>query len=131
MAKKPTGRVAAPARSRKSEKRISSAKASGPGGRKSGKSGARAGHAQAQSGKSAADALVGLLASPLVADILAVGAAAALAAIAQQGISRKKGSKRALQAAATAAASAIGERLVDEFHDLVAAGQKKAKRAKG
>jgi hypothetical protein len=74
------------------------------------------------------DVLVGLLESPLAADILAAGAAAALAALAQHGISKKSGSKKALKAAATAAAAAIGDRLVEEFHEIMAA--KDSKRAK-
>jgi hypothetical protein len=82
--------------------------------------------AAADSSMSAADAVVGLLRSPLVADILAVGAAAALAAIAQQGLTKKKGkgvTRSTLRAAATAAAAAISERMIVEFHDLVDAGK--------
>lgn len=71
--------------------------------------------------KSAADALIGLLESPLVAEVIAAGAAAALAAITQQTLSKKGGrsSKSALREAARAAAAAMGARLSTEFNEIM------------
>ena len=58
------------------------------------------------------DALIKLLQSPLVIDLLAVGATAALAAITEHRSSRAQGavgiSKKALKAAGMAAATAVG-----------------------
>lgn len=69
----------------------------------------------------AADALIGLLESPLVADVLAAGAAAALAAFTASRVSRRRegGSKQALKNAAKAAAAAMGERLSEEFDEIM------------
>ena len=76
----------------------------------------------------AADMLFNLLESQLVADLLAVGATAALAAIAETPYSRRTGSdggsKRALKAAAMAAAGAIGRRLANEFEEIRKAADK-------
>lgn len=77
----------------------------------------------------AADALVGLLESPIVADILAAGAAAALATMAQRGLSRREGvgAKAALKSAATAAATAMAARASEEV-DAILKSSKQAKR---
>jgi hypothetical protein len=76
----------------------------------------------------AADALFKLLESPLVADLLAVGATAALAAIAESRYSRRSGgdarSSKALKAAAKAAAAAIGRRLSAEVEEIRKASKK-------
>ena len=78
----------------------------------------------------AADALFKLIESPLVADLLAVGATAALAAIAESRFSRKddvgRKSSKALKAAAKAAAAAMGRRLSSEVDEI-----RKASKAKG
>ena len=60
---------------------------------------------------------------PLVADLLAVGAMAAVAAIAEQGFSGKSkgktsGSSKAVKDAGKAAAAAIGKRLITEFEEV-------------
>lgn len=60
-----------------------------------------------------------LLDHPLVTDLLAVGAIAAVAAIADHSVKtrtgeRKSGSRKAFKAAGTAAAAAIGKRLITE-----------------
>jgi hypothetical protein len=79
---------------------------------------------------SAGDALVKLLESPLVIDLLAVGAAAALAALAEHRFSRREGStanvntRRAMKAAGVAAASAIGRRLSEEWDEIRKASEK-------
>jgi len=70
---------------------------------------------------SAVDALLKLLESPLVADLLAVGATAAVAALTEHRSSRKSGggaSNTILRAVATAAAAAIGRRLTTEFEEI-------------
>ena len=80
------------------------------------------------SSDTAVDALLKLLESPLVADLLAVGATAALAAIAESRHSRRTGadakSSKALKAAAKAAAAAIGRRLSTEFDEIKKAAAK-------
>ena len=75
-----------------------------------------------QRGNTAADALLKLLESPLVADLLAVGATAALAALAEHRYSSRTGSgagaKRAMKGAVTAAAAAMGRRIATEFDEI-------------
>lgn len=73
----------------------------------------------------AADVIAGLLESPLVADVLAAGAAAALASFTHHSLSRKAegGSKQALKDAAKAAASAMGTRLAAEFDEIIKAAE--------
>ena len=79
----------------------------------------------------AADALFKLIESPLVADLLAVGATAALAAIAESRFSRKddagRKSSKALKTAAKAAAAAMGRRLSTEVDEI----RKASKKTKG
>ena len=76
------------------------------------------------------DAFIKLLQSPLVAELVAVAATAALGALAQEGISGKgSGGKRAgnaVKRAGKAAASAIGARLSTEIDEI----KKAAKNAK-
>ena len=74
-----------------------------------------------------------LLDHPLVADLLAVGAIAAVAAIADHSVKtrtgeRESGSSKAVKAAGTAAATAIGKRLMTEVDAIRDAS--KAKQAK-
>jgi hypothetical protein len=68
------------------------------------------------------DALIKLLQSPLVIDLLAVGATAALAAITETRSSRAQGvvgnSKKTLKAAGKAAAAAVGRRIATEFDEI-------------
>ena len=79
------------------------------GKRKTGGSSSRSGNA--------AEALMKLAEHPIVADLIAVGATAAVAAIvkSKSDTSDKAGSARAVKNAGKAAAAAIGARLVDEF----------------
>ena len=76
----------------------------------------------------AADALFKLIESPLVADLLAVGATAALAAIAESRFGRKddagRKSSRALKAAGKAATAAMGRRLAAEVEEIRNASKK-------
>jgi hypothetical protein len=86
--------------------------------------------AKTENTMSASDALVGLLESPLVADILAAGAAAALASFTHHSLSRRResGSKQALKDAAKAAATAMGSRLSEELDEILESAKSKAKR---
>jgi hypothetical protein len=74
------------------------------------------------------DALIKLLQSPLVIDLLAVGATAALAAITETRSNRAQGAvgnnKKTLKAAGKAAASAVGRRLANEFDEIREASKK-------
>ena len=74
------------------------------------------------------DALIRLLQSPLVIDLLAVGATAALATITEHRSSRAQGamgnSKKALKAAGKAAAAAMGRRLQTEFEQIRSASKR-------
>ena len=80
------------------------------------------------------DALFTLLESPLVAELLAVGATAAWAAITESRYSRKTGtdakSTKIAKAAGKAAAAAIGRRLTTEFSEIRKASKKPAGTAK-
>lgn len=77
-------------------------------------------------GMGAADALVGLLESPLVAEVIAAGAAAALATITQQALTKRSAgsTKSALKEAAKAAAAAMGTRLATEFDEIMKTAKK-------
>ena len=81
-------------------------------------------------GPSGMDALAKLADHPLVIDLLAVGAMAAVAAIAEYGVASKtgaaaaNGSRKAVKAAGKAAAAAIGLRLMKEVGGLAAAAKK-------
>jgi hypothetical protein len=117
MAKKATSKSASGATkrtrstSRKSPSR-SVVRATSGGGSRSG----------AQDGTNAGDAFIKLLQSPLVADLIAVAATAALASLAEQGFSRGGADKhragRAVKAAGKAAAAAIGRRLGTEIDEI-------------
>ena len=77
------------------------------------------------------EALAKLADHPLVADLLAAGAVAAVAAIAehQLGSKKKQGSAKVVKAAGQAAASAIGRKLMDEFGSVRDAATDAAKKA--
>ena len=77
--------------------------------------------------------LVKLIDHPLVADLLAVGAIAAVAAIAEHNVQTRtgeaeRGSSRAVKAAGKAAAAAIGKRLMTEVDAVRKASAAKPKR---
>jgi hypothetical protein len=75
------------------------------------------------------EAVVKLLQSPLVAELVAVAATAALAALAEHGFTsrdeatRGKRAGKAVKAAGKAAAAAIGRRLANEFDEIRAAAK--------
>lgn len=124
MAKKATSRAAAPAKTKpaKPKKKKTAAKKRVPS--------PKAARPSQKSGPSASDALVKLIESPLVADLLAVGATAALAAIAESRFSRRDErapAKTAIKKAASAAAAAMGRRIATEFDEI----QKVAKERSG
>ena len=79
----------------------------------------------------AGDAVIKLLQSPLVADLVAVAATAALAALAEQRFSgassKKRAAGKAVKAAGIAAAAAIGRRLSEEFEEIKKASKPAAK----
>ena len=78
------------------------------------------------------EAFIKLLQSPLVADLLAVAATAALAALAEHGFNSRgapenasgKRAGRAVKEAGKAAAAAIGRRLSNELQEIKAASKK-------
>ena len=121
MAKKATAK--ADSGGKKTQRKSSS---SGGGGRQLQR--ARSGGSSSGSGSGSSsssdpvDALIKLLQSPLVIDLLAVGATAALAAITEHRSSRAQGavgnSKKALKEAGKAAASAVGRRLATELDEI-------------
>ena len=117
MAKRATGKAEGGTR----KKAVTKASSSGAGGGRSG-GGSRSGRSRQGSTRlDPVDALVKLLQSPLVIDLLAVGATAALAAITEQRSSRAQGgqsSGRTMKAAGKAAAAAIGRRLATEFEEI-------------
>lgn len=88
---------------------------------------------RAKSDFNAADALLKLIESPLFADLLAVGATAAVAAITEARSGRRDDpdyrSGQAVKAAGKAAAAAIGRRLKSEFEDIRRSGGEANERA--
>lgn len=117
------------------------AKAGSGGGKKAKpRKGSSSGRARSSGSRSSSsqsdpvDALIKLLQSPLVIDLLAVGATAALAAITEQRSGRAQGavgtSKKTLKAAGKAAASAVGRRIATEFDEIRSASQKAAETRK-
>lgn len=122
MAKKATAKAAGG-----TGKRLQKRKASGGGG----------GSSSSSTQSDAVDALIKLLQSPLVIDLLAVGATAALAAITESRSSRAQGAvgnnKKTFKAAGKAAAAAVGRRLATEFDEIRDVSRKagESRKAKG
>ena len=81
--------------------------------------------------RTAGDALWKLAEHPLIGELLAVGATAAVAAIAEQSLAKKPGGSkanaRAVKTAGKAAAAAIGARLISEFTENAGKKPKSAK----
>jgi hypothetical protein len=115
-------------------KKATAKSASGAGKKVAKKSGSSGGGRSKSSSRSSSsqhdpvDALIKLLQSPLVIDLLAVGATAALAAITETRSSRAQGAvgnnKKTIKAAGKAAASAVGRRLATELDEIRAASKK-------
>ena len=118
MAKKATVKAASGA-----GKKVAKKSGSSDGGRSKGGS-----SRSSSSQHDPVDALIKLLQSPLVIDLLAVGATAALAAITETRSNRAQGAvwnnKKTLKAAGKAAASAVGRRLANEFDEIREASKK-------
>ena len=112
------------AKTKTQKAKAKSAKSDAPNSEKKAKKG-KAGKAKSAGGSpSAADALFKLAEHPIVADLIAVGATAAVAAIVK---SKSDKSRHAVKDAGKAAASAIGARLVEEFKAVKEAANKAAK----
>lgn len=109
------------------------------GNRKTGTSVARLSQASGSGSRSSesgmGDAFIKLLQSPLAAELVAVGATAALAALAEHGFTsggatRGKRAGRAVKEAGKAAAAAVGRRLgteIDEIRKAASASKTGAK----
>ena len=82
-----------------------------------GKKGAKKSKVKPKADGKGFEALIKLADHPIISDLLAVGAMAAVAAIADKGSGKGKtsGSSQAVKAAGKAAAAAIGKRLISEF----------------
>ena len=95
-------------------------------------SGKTKGKAVKKAAGNAADALWKLAENPLIGEMLAIGAGAAVAALAESGIAgkgKKKISSKAIKGAGKAAAAAIGARLVGEFTGLSKSSSRKPTKA--
>ena len=92
-----------------------------------GKSGAK-GKKGDRSPHSGFDALARLADHPMIADLIAVGATAAVAAVAERGRSTSSHSGNAVKAAGKAAAAAIGRRLMTEYNAVKDAAGAAAKK---
>ena len=77
------------------------------------------------------DGLAKLVDHPMVADLLAAGAIAAVAAIAEHQMGTRKGesSSRMVKSAGKAAAAAMGKKLMGSFGDITSAAADAAKKA--
>lgn len=76
------------------------------------------------------EALAKIADHPMVADLLAAGAVAAMAAIAEQQLGKKRqSSSKLVKSAGQAAATAIGKKLMDEFGAIKDAAADAAKKA--
>jgi hypothetical protein len=110
MAKKATGKSGSTGKSKGAGKSKAVAVRGNGGGK------------QRSTSDSASEAFVNLLQSPLVAELVAVAATAALTALAQEGIggdsSRKKRAGNAVKRAGKAAAKAVGARLSTEIEEI-------------
>lgn len=128
MAKKAT--KASSSGSKKAPKKSKASASAGSGSRAVATRPARSGGSDTD----VVDALIKLLQSPLVIDLLAVGATAALAAITETRSSRAQGaagnSKKTLKAAGKAAAAAVGRRIQNEFEEISAVSKRNAEARK-
>jgi hypothetical protein len=131
MAKKATAKGDSTSRSKHGKK--SGGGKSGTAVARASLSGGRGGRSQGGGGLNAGEALIKLLQSPLVAELVAVAATAALAALAEHGFTsggagatRGKRAGKAVKEAGKAAAAAIGRRLGTEIDEI----RKAAKGAK-
>ena len=120
MAKKASAKSSGSKTSKSGSRGVARARASGSGG------------SRKQSGFDASDAFIKLLQSPLVAELVAVAATAALASLAEHGFtsddaSRRKRAGKAVKEAGKAAAAAVGRRLSNELDEIKKAAKGAAK----
>ncbi|HLO21667.1 MAG TPA: hypothetical protein VK192_14390, partial [Sphingomicrobium sp.] len=111
-------------------------KGRGKGTKKSGRTGTavavRSSSRSSRSQEGMGDALIKLLQSPLVAELVAVAATAALASLAEHGFTRDEGTRgkragKAVKEAGKAAAAAVGRRVgteIDEIRKAATGGAK-------
>jgi hypothetical protein len=123
MAKKATGKSRSGATGKASQSKALVERRSAGGGRRSSDAGM-------------SDAVIKLLQSPLVAELVAVAATAALASLAEHGFttgggSRGKRAGKAVKEAGKAAAAAIGRRLGNEIDEIKKAAKGAKAAAKG
>ena len=106
------------------------------GAKKSGKTGTavavRSSTGRSRSQDGAGDAFIKLLQSPLVAELVAVAATAALASLAEHGFTSSEGTRgkragKAVKEAGKAAAAAVGRRLGSEIDEIRKAAKGGAK----
>jgi len=121
MAKKATSKGGAKSAKGSSSRAVARTSGSGSGG-----------GSRNQSGFDASDAFIKLLQSPLVAELVAVAATAALASLAEHGFtssdaSRRKRAGKAVKEAGKAAAAAVGRRLSNEIDEIKKAAKAGAK----
>ena len=128
MAKKATSKGESAGRSKSTR-----GSSSGSGSRAVARTSSSGSGGSRQSQDGMGDAFIKLLQSPLVADLLAVAATAALAALAEHGFSSRgapeggatgRRASRAVKEAGKAAAAAIGRRLSNELQEIRAASKK-------
>jgi hypothetical protein len=118
MAKKATGRSGAKRGEKSSSKSVARVSSGG--------------HSGSRDKFDASDAFIKLLQSPLVAELVAVAATAALAALAEKGFTSGDGTRgkragNAVKAAGKAAAAAVGRRLGNEIDEIRKAAKAGAK----
>jgi hypothetical protein len=92
----------------------------------------RASSSDSSTSETIVDALLKLLESPLVADLLAVGATAALSAVAESRFSRRDDghkSSRTVKNAGKAAAAAMGRRINEELEAIRSAAKEASAKA--
>ena len=104
MAKKATARTGGKAKASKSKAVAVRGSSGGRGGK--------------STSEAADDAFIKLLQSPLVAELVAAAATAALAALAQEGVGGQGRGKNAVKRAGKAAAKAVGDRLKTEIDEV-------------
>lgn len=121
-----TAKIPKPAKAAKPAKSAKPAKVSAKSGKKPKPSASPRADSGRRQHNQAAELIGDLLESPLVADTLAAGAAAALAIFVEHGLSKsaKGSSTQALKRAGKAAAAAMGARLVTEFDDIMSKSNK-------
>ena len=131
MAKAATAKSGETKKTRKQATPVTAAKAKGKTRKEAKASTKPAKPARKASKKDGFDGLAKLVDHPLVADLLAAGAIAAVAAIAEHQFGKGKGqsSSKLVKSAGKAAASAMGRRLMGDLGAITSAATNAAKKA--